>query len=104
MKKGTGVVALTLISAASQAFAQAYAGQTHLATTHSSSHDRVLSPELRSRIEGILDRAGVVGYSLGIFRAGAEKEEEYAQWGLRTETGAPVTKEVQSPFCHFYNR
>ena len=53
--------------------------------------------DLYARIKDILDDGSVVGYSVGVFRAGAKIPEEYVQWGLRTEAGAPVTEEVNIP-------
>jgi hypothetical protein len=66
--------------------------------TSTPSTEPILSDDSRAKIGDLLKTHGVVGYSLGIFRLDAAQQEEYMQWGVRTEAGAPVTKEVRSVY------
>jgi hypothetical protein len=56
--------------------------------------DRILDAELRSKIGKIVKEHIIPGYSIGIFRLGAVEEEEFGQWGNRTEAGDPMTENV----------
>jgi hypothetical protein len=58
--------------------------------------DRILSSELRTKIGKIVEEHFIPGYSVGIFRLGAAEEEEYGQWGNRTEAGDPMTENVST--------
>jgi CubicO group peptidase (beta-lactamase class C family) len=55
---------------------------------------RILNAEVRSDIGKIAETHTTSGYSVGVFRHGAAVEEEYGQWGLRTEAGDDMTENV----------
>jgi hypothetical protein len=54
-------------------------------------NDRILNTEVRSKIVG---EHTASGYSVGVFRQGAAVEEEYGQWGSRTEAGDAMSENV----------
>jgi hypothetical protein len=56
---------------------------------------KVLTPELRSRIQEILDANKVPGYSLGVLRLDADDQEEYMTWGRQNESDGRVEEEVR---------
>jgi hypothetical protein len=59
------------------------------------SNDRVLNAAVLGKISKTVAEYDIPGFSVGIYRSGAVKEEEYGQWGTRTEAGDPVTENVR---------
>jgi hypothetical protein len=62
--------------------------------TSSFTQGSILNPAVRQKISNLVKDNGIIGYSMGIYYGGAENEEEYAQWGKRTEEGDAVAAEV----------
>jgi hypothetical protein len=60
-------------------------------------NDRILNTEIRSKIGKIVEEHTASGYSVGVFLEGAAVEEEYGQWGSRTEAGDAMSENVG--FC-----
>jgi hypothetical protein len=57
-------------------------------------NSRILNAEVRSEISKIVEEHTASGYSVGVFHHGAAVEEEFGQWGLRTEAGDDMTENV----------
>jgi hypothetical protein len=57
-------------------------------------NDRILNTEVCSKIGKIVEDHTASGYSVGVFRQGAAVEEEYGQWGSRTEAGDAMSENV----------
>jgi hypothetical protein len=55
----------------------------------------ILNDSLRRQLSAILTNHDVPGYALSIAHAGAEAPIEYANWGIATEDGAPMTSDVR---------
>jgi hypothetical protein len=55
---------------------------------------RILNAEVRADISKIVEEHAASGYSVGVFCHGAAVEEEFGQWGLRTEVGDDMTENV----------
>jgi hypothetical protein len=56
--------------------------------------DKILNAEVCSKIGKIVEEHAASGYSVGVFRHGAAVEEEFGQWGLRTEARDAMTENV----------
>jgi hypothetical protein len=63
---------------------------------------RILNAEVRSDIGKIVEEHTASGYSVGVFRHGAAVEEEFGQWGLRTEAGDNMTENVSLKWLRLY--
>jgi hypothetical protein len=65
-------------------------------TEHSiTKNNRVLNARILAKISKTVAEYDIPGFSVGIYHSGAVKEEEYGQWGTRTEAGDPVTENVR---------
>jgi hypothetical protein len=69
-----------------------------LNTQETSLGSSVLSRELDSYIQDLLNNASIPGYALGIVRLdrGIDAEVEFGNWGNKTEDGDKVTPDVSS--------
>jgi hypothetical protein len=60
------------------------------------SNNGVLNARILAKISKTVAQYDIPGFSVGIYRSGVVKEEEYGQWGTRTEAGDPVTENVRA--------